>query len=98
MASHDDYLAIIRRIPKGKVATYKDIAILACNRDGQMSVGDALRKNKQAPGLPWWRVVAAGGKFGGNAPIEQRTKLEEDGVGCITDNNLDLLRYRWDGQ
>ena len=95
MASHDEYLAIIRRIPKGKVATYKDIARIANNPDGAMSVGDALKKHKHAPGLPWWRVVKAGGKLADGAPDDQRRLLADEGVSCDAWGRLNLRLYQW---
>ena len=70
----------IRRIPRGKVSTYGDIAKAAGFPGSARQVVWALRKS--SPGLPWHRVVAAGGKISlpGEQGLEQRFRLESEGV------------------
>ncbi len=69
----------VRRIPRGKVASYGDVARAAGFPGRARQVVWALRN---AVGLPWHRVVGAGGKIrlpGANG-LEQRMRLETEGV------------------
>jgi methylated-DNA-protein-cysteine methyltransferase-like protein len=72
--------AAILKIPRGKVSTYGAIARAAGYPGAARQVARALR---QAHGLPWPRVVAAGGRIAlkGEAGMEQRFRLETEGVG-----------------
>jgi methylated-DNA-protein-cysteine methyltransferase related protein len=69
----------IRKIPKGKVSTYGDVARAAGFPGCARQVVWALRN---ARGLPWHRVVGAGGKISltGENALEQRLRLESEGV------------------
>jgi methylated-DNA-protein-cysteine methyltransferase-like protein len=69
----------VRRIPRGKVATYGDVAYAAGFPGAARQVVWALHSAK---GLPWQRVVGAGGKIllSGEAAMEQRFRLENEGV------------------
>ncbi len=75
----DLMLRQVRRIPKGKVATYGDIAYAAGFPGSARQVAWALH---QSSGVPWQRVVGSGGKIllGGEAGFEQRMRLEAEGV------------------
>jgi O-6-methylguanine DNA methyltransferase len=57
-------LAVVRRIPVGRVTTYGAIARLAGRPRAARAVGNIMREAK-APGLPYHRVIAAGGLLGG---------------------------------
>jgi len=76
--------AIVRSIPHGKVLTYGQIATLLGAPTMARQVGWAMHGCPQ--GLPWQRVVGAGGKIlinslsNPNGPIEQRRLLEMEGV------------------
>jgi len=74
------FLAVIRRIPRGKVATYGDVAYAAGFPGMARQVAWALHAG--VPGVPWQRVVGAGGKIllGGEHGFEQRMRLEQEGV------------------
>jgi methylated-DNA-protein-cysteine methyltransferase-like protein len=71
--------ATIRKIPRGKVSTYGAIARAAGFPGAARQVVRALQK---AYGLPWQRVVAAGGRIAlpGERGLEQRFRLEAEGV------------------
>src|SRR5579863_9323145 len=71
---------IIRQIPRGKVATYGQVAAAAGYPLYHRHVAQLLRKSGGA--LPWQRVVGAGGaiKLKYEAALEQRTRLELEGV------------------
>ena len=71
--------ATVRRIPKGKVATYGDVAYAAGFPGAARQVVWALHASR---GLPWQRVVGAGGKIllAGEYGFEQRMRLQQEGV------------------
>jgi methylated-DNA-protein-cysteine methyltransferase-like protein len=72
-------LAAIREIPKGKVSTYGAIARAAGFPGAARQVARALHTSV---GLPWQRVLGAGGeiKLRGDSAVEQRLRLEAEGV------------------
>src|SRR5512141_286604 len=72
----------VRRIPRGKVATYGDVAYAAGFPGAARQVAWALHSSS---GLPWQRVVGAGGKIllSGEAAMEQRFRLENEGVSFV---------------
>ncbi|HEX5432874.1 MAG TPA: MGMT family protein [Candidatus Angelobacter sp.] len=69
----------ILKIPRGKVATYGGVARAAGFPGAARQVVWALR---QSHGLPWHRVLAAGGRIAlpGEGGFEQRLRLEAEGV------------------
>jgi methylated-DNA-protein-cysteine methyltransferase-like protein len=71
--------AAIWKIPRGKVSTYGAIALAAGFPGAARQVVRALQKSY---GLPWQRVVAAGGRIAlpGERGLEQRFRLEAEGV------------------
>lgn len=88
----DLILRQVRRIPKGKVATYGDVAYAAGFPGSARQVAWALH---QSHGLPWQRVVGAGGKIllGGEAGFEQRMRLESEGV-AFRGTRIDMKAHR----
>jgi methylated-DNA-protein-cysteine methyltransferase-like protein len=70
----------VRRVPCGKVTTYGDVAYAAGFPGGARQVAWAL--HSQSRGVPWQRVVGAGGKIllTGEAGFEQRMRLQAEGV------------------
>ena len=71
--------AVIRRIPRGKVSTYGAVARAAGIPRGARLVARVLHRGY---GLPWQRVLGAGGeiKLRGDSAMEQRFRLEAEGV------------------
>jgi methylated-DNA-protein-cysteine methyltransferase related protein len=69
----------IRAIPRGKVSTYGGIAKIAGYPGAARLVARVLRRSY---GLPWQRVLGAGGviKLTGDSAMEQRLRLEAEGV------------------
>lgn len=88
---------VVKGIPKGRVATYGQVALLAGNPRWARVVGYALHNNP-APGIiPCHRVVNREGKVaeafvfgGGNV---QRTLLEQEGIIFEEDGRIDLKKY-----
>jgi O-6-methylguanine DNA methyltransferase len=74
-------LAIVRRIPAGRVASYGQVAALAGRPRAARAVGNIMRA-AHAPGLPYHRVVAAGGRLGGFGGQEllKRERLLAEGI------------------
>jgi methylated-DNA-protein-cysteine methyltransferase related protein len=72
-------LAAIRQIPKGKVSTYGAVGQAAGLAQGARLVARVLHSSV---GLPWQRVLGAGGeiKTRGDSAVEQRLRLEAEGV------------------
>jgi methylated-DNA-protein-cysteine methyltransferase-like protein len=94
----DGVYKLARRIPRGKVMTYGQIATLLGSRLSPRAVGWALHGCPRD--VPWHRVVnAAGGcsteRLPDIAPRLQRTLLEREGVSFGPRDTLDLRRYRW---
>lgn len=56
----------VKRIPKGHVATYGQVAEMAGNAKMSRAVGNALHKNPDPDNIPCYRVVNAKGKLSGN--------------------------------
>lgn len=92
--------AVIRRIPRGWVATYGQVAAMAGLPRRARLVGRILQRLDPAIKIPWHRVVNARGKIsyslsrnGGDAL--QRRLLEKEGIEFDDRNRLDLERCRW---
>lgn len=85
---------ITARIPKGKVATYRGIAVALGQPKASRAVGNALNKNPYAPQVPCHRVIRSNGEIGGFASgsDKKRLMLQKEGVAVI-DNKIDLARY-----
>lgn len=101
MNSYQTIYAVVRAIPRGRVATYGQVAALAGNPRWARVVGYALHVNPDPQGVPCYRVVDRMGRtssafaFGG-ADV-QRALLEADGVLFLPDGRVDLARCQWDG-
>ena len=91
-------LAAVRRIPRGKVCTYGNVAEVAGLPRRARLVGTVLRQTPASRGLPWYRVINAGGRIsfpvGSDAYARQRHKLEAEGV-VFVGGRVDLRRYGW---
>jgi methylated-DNA-protein-cysteine methyltransferase related protein len=92
--------AVIRRIPKGWVATYGQVAAMAGLPRRSRLVGHVLRHLDPATDIPWHRVVNAKGEVSyshsrnGSDAFQQRL-LEEEGVEFDDRNRFNLERFRW---
>ncbi|HEY6642383.1 MGMT family protein [Povalibacter sp.] len=91
-------LAAVRRIPRGKVCTYGDVADVAGLPRRARLVGTVLRQTPASRDLPWFRVINAGGRIsfpvGSDAYQRQRSKLETEGV-VFVGGRVDLKHYGW---
>ena len=96
-SSHAVILAAVKRVPRGRVATYGLIAETAGFESQPRLVGYALRH--ASDDVPWHRVVNAQGRISpradpGSIPL-QRTLLESEGVEFGLGDRIDLRRYLW---
>lgn len=85
---------LVARIPRGKVATYGQIALMAGVPQCPRQVGQALRFVPDSLGLPCHRVVNRAGRMAPHWP-EQRRLLESEGVPFRADGTVDLRRCIW---
>lgn len=100
MTFRDKVYSITNRIPKGKVATYGQLARLAGNPKAARAVGMCMRSNPNAPRTPCHRVVAADGGltgYSGTGGIAgKREMLLSEGV-YFKGENVDLKKSAWNG-
>ena len=85
----------VKRIPKGHVATYGQIAEMAGNAKMSRAVGNALHKNPDPDNIPCFRVVNSKGELSGNFAFGegvQEKLLRKEGVE-VMDGKVDLLKY-----
>ena len=92
----------VKKIPKGKVATYGQVARLAGNARWAHVVGFALHVNSDPEHVPCYRVVTKEGypskafAFGGENM--QRTLLAEEGIEFLPDGRVDMSKFLWNGE
>ncbi|MBN1658995.1 MAG: methylated-DNA--[protein]-cysteine S-methyltransferase [Anaerolineae bacterium] len=92
---------VVRLVPRGRVATYGQIAQALGAPRAARTVGWALRALPDGSGVPWQRVVNARGTISlaqgaGGAEI-QRLLLEEEGIAFDDAGRIDLARFGWAG-
>src|SRR5258707_945591 len=85
---------VVARIPKGKVATYGQVAEVAGFEGAARQVAWALHNNSR--GIPWHRVLGAGGsiRLPGESGLEQRIRLKAEGV-VFRGEKVDLTKSGW---
>jgi len=90
-------VTVVRAIPKGKVASYGQIAALIGAPRAARQVGQILRTSKQE--MPWWRVVNKDGRISIKnpeiTPDIQKAFLEKDGVEVTSDYSVDIATLRF---
>ena len=91
--------AVVARIPKGRVATYGQIAVLAGLPRRARLVGHALNRLPADSDVPWHRVVNAAGKISLRAAALGHDELQlhllrREGVRFVG-GAIPLARYRW---
>jgi len=95
-------LAVVRRIPRGRVATYGQVAALAGYPHAPRLAGYALHALPDGSPVPWHRVLGAGGRLslGRLSPdgaLLQRLRLEAEGVAFDARGRVRLARHAWKG-
>jgi methylated-DNA-protein-cysteine methyltransferase-like protein len=91
--------AVVRRIPRGRVATYGQIAELAGLPGHARQVGYALHALPERSAVPWHRVLNARGTLSlrrdSAGEIDQRLRLEREGVRFDASGRVALERLLW---
>jgi len=94
----DKVYKITKKIPKGKVATYGQIARLAGKPKASRAVGYYMRTNPYVPQVPCHRVVGVTGKLIGYSAkggvVSKRKILISEGV-CFKKERIDLSKSQW---
>lgn len=88
----------MRRIPRGRVATYGQVATLAGLPGHARQVGYALHALPGASVVPWQRVTNASGAISlhaMNGGVSQRLLLEKEGVAFDARGRVSLAKFGW---
>jgi methylated-DNA-protein-cysteine methyltransferase-like protein len=88
------------RIPRGRVATYGQVAVEAGMPHAPRVAGYALHALEPGTPVPWHRVVAAGGRLSlgrldPSGAMTQRLRLENEGVRFDGRGCVDMERHQW---
>ena len=95
---HARVYEVVRNVPSGWVVTYGDVATVLGSPRVARHVGWALSA-LQDPDVPWHRVINAKGTISGRGDtgraVEQRYRLESEGVVFDERGRVDFKRFRW---
>ena len=93
---------LAKQIPKGKVASYGQIASLITTTRAARIVGWCLHQMDNDQNIPWYRIINSKGYISTTCPTHtadvQRQLLEKEGIKVVRKNNLwwvDLTKYLW---
>ena len=90
---------VIAMIPKGRVATYGQVAELAGLPGGARRVGRLLSQLPNRTRIPWHRVINASGGISlprrSDGYAQQKARLEKEGVRFNASGRVPLRRFRW---
>jgi methylated-DNA-protein-cysteine methyltransferase-like protein len=90
---------VVRRIPRGSVATYGQVARLAGLGGNARQVGYALHALPAHSNVPWHRVINARGEISlprsSGADVTQRLRLEREGIEFDGRGRIDLRKFGW---
>ncbi len=99
---YGDFYDVVRRIPKGRVLTYGQLAELAGRPGAARAAGAAMRCAPETLGLPWQRVIGKKSKGQGRVSIHdpiggaiQRQLLESEGVEFTEAGGVPLGVFGW---
>lgn len=94
--SWDVIYEFVRQIPRGSIITYGGVAKKIRLRGGARVVGYAMAATPNGSGIPWHRVVGAGGNLRLNEPLVslQRKLLESEGV-TFVGRRADIEKHLW---
>ena len=89
---------VVRQIPHGRVATYRQVALVVGPPATAQLVGEAmaaLREDHPEPPVPWQRVINAQGKV--STGRHQQHVLEQEGIVFNAKGSTDLRHFGWSG-
>ena len=89
--------ALVKRIPRGRVLTYGQVAKALRLPGGARTAGRAMAACPSGQGVPWHRVVGAGGRLLIREPHAslQRKLLETEGVAVAEKRILNIREFEW---
>jgi O-6-methylguanine DNA methyltransferase len=89
-------MIVVRTIPRGRVATYGDVAAMAGRPRAARAVGAVMRTCND-PAAPCHRVIAAGGQLGGfgGSPHLKRQLLAAEGISIVGRRIRGFAKLRW---
>lgn len=88
-------LTVVSRIPVGRVTTYGDVARMAGKPRAARAVGNIMRQADR-PGLPYHRVIGAGGVLGGYSSLPlKRSLLAAEGLTVTPTRVVGFRKVRW---
>jgi methylated-DNA-protein-cysteine methyltransferase-like protein len=97
--SHQKIYAVVRRIPRGRVATYGQVAELAGLSGHARQVGYAMAALPSGTTVPWHRVINAAGMVSRRRmpgeELTQRQLLEKEGIRFDARGRVALEKVRW---
>ena len=96
---HQRAIEIIKKIPKGKVATYGQVAAMAGSPRAARQVVRALHTSSRKEKLPWHRVVSGKGQISlkrGYGYEEQKELLEKEGIAFTLSGGIDFDQFLWE--
>jgi methylated-DNA-protein-cysteine methyltransferase-like protein len=97
--AYERIYAVVARIPRGRVATYGQVALAAGLPGRSRQVGYALHSSSESRKIPWHRVINALGEISARAEpwfeTVQRRLLEREGVRFDRRGRIDFARFRW---
>jgi methylated-DNA-protein-cysteine methyltransferase related protein len=95
---HAQIYAVVKRIPKGKVATYGQISRMVGRCTARM-VGYAMAAVPEGSRVPWQRVINSQGmisaRTNSDGDVRQRVILEKEGVTFDANGKVDLMLFQW---
>src|SRR5579863_3183587 len=96
MSAWDPVYRLVKKIPRGRVTTYGDLARVLRLRGGARAAGHAMAACPSGCGVPWHRVVGAGGRLLISEPHAslQRKLLETEGVN-MTERRVNMKLHAW---
>lgn len=95
--SWESVYRVVKKIPRGRVTTYGALAKALRLPGGARAVGYAMAACPSGQGIPWHRVIGAGGRLVIPEPHGslQRRLLETEGVKIGDGRRIDMPRYIW---
>jgi methylated-DNA-protein-cysteine methyltransferase-like protein len=99
VSTYERIYTVVRRIPRGRVATYGQVASLAGLPGRARQVGYAMYSLPRGTRVPWQRVINAQGRVSRRripgAELTQRALLEREGVRFGPGGRIALARFGW---
>jgi methylated-DNA-protein-cysteine methyltransferase related protein len=98
-STYEKIYAVVRRIPRGRVATYGQVAKLAGLPGRARQVGYAMYSLPKGTRVPWQRVINAAGRVSRRripgAELTQRVMLEQEGVRFGPGGRISFAQFGW---